>query len=91
LLPVYEYINYMTDEGRKVVDCVTAGFWREVDEMSAILGYYAASSGNYLPTFLGFLTFEDGTDRLYQNVVRNYHYTLRNLQEKRRSQVVTCT
>jgi hypothetical protein len=91
LLPVHEYINYITDEGSKDVDCVIAGFCREVDEMSTLLGYYAASSGNYLPTFLGFLTLEDGTDRLYQNVVKNYHYTLRNLQEKRRSQVVTCS
>jgi len=36
----------MTDGGRKVVDCVIAGFCREVDEMSALLGYCAASSGN---------------------------------------------
>jgi hypothetical protein len=61
---------------------VISGFSREVDEMCALLGYYAASSGNYLRTFLGFLPLEDGTDRLYQIVVWNYHYTLRNIPEK---------
>jgi len=30
---------------------VTLGFHREVDENRALLGYYAASSGNLLPTF----------------------------------------
>ena len=70
------------------------GFRREVDEKCALLRYYAASSGNFLPTFrddlpvlsapptlfpiytrywdkrlsLGFLTPEDGTDRLSRNV-----------------------
>jgi len=28
-----------------------AGFRREVQENCALLGYYAASSGNFLPTF----------------------------------------
>jgi len=28
-----------------------AGFRREADENCAVLGYYAASSGNLLPTF----------------------------------------
>jgi hypothetical protein len=53
-------------------------------EISALLGYYAALSGSSVPTFrdklsvlsscvkkfliLDFLTFEDGTDRLSQNV-----------------------
>ena len=31
--------------------CVISGFRREVDENCADLGYYAASSGNFLPTF----------------------------------------
>ena len=30
---------------------VTSGFRREVDENCALLGCYAASSGNSLPTF----------------------------------------
>jgi len=28
-----------------------SGFHRELDENCALLGYYAASSGNFLPTF----------------------------------------
>jgi hypothetical protein len=30
--------------------CVTSGFSREADENCALLGYYAACSGNSLPT-----------------------------------------
>jgi hypothetical protein len=51
---------------------VISGFPREVDENCALLGHYAASSGNSLPTFRnnlsvtssGFLRLEDGTDIL---------------------------
>ena len=32
-------------------DCVISGFHREVDEHCALLGYYAASNGNFFPTF----------------------------------------
>lgn len=54
-------------------------FRREVDYNCALLGYYAAYSDNYLPTFrdnilvlssrvfLNLLTREDGTDGLSQN------------------------
>ena len=39
---------------------------------------------NWIPDFLfGFLTLEDGTDKLSRNVLRNYHYTLRNNREER--------
>jgi hypothetical protein len=31
--------------------CVISGFRREVAENFAFLGYYSASSGNFLPTF----------------------------------------
>jgi hypothetical protein len=30
---------------------VISGFFREVDEIHALLGYYAAYAGNSLPTF----------------------------------------
>jgi len=59
---------------------LTSGFRREEDENCALLGYYAASTGNFLPTFrdnlsapssrvkkakyFGILTSEDGTDKL---------------------------
>ena len=48
---------------RVLIDCVStynfniqwigviSGFHREVDENRALLGYYAASSGNFLPAF----------------------------------------
>jgi hypothetical protein len=36
---------------RKNIQGVIFGFRHEVDENSAILGYYSASSGNFLPTF----------------------------------------
>jgi hypothetical protein len=32
---------------------MTSGFPRDVDDICALLGYYAASSGNPLPTFRG--------------------------------------
>jgi len=41
---------------------VISGFCHEIDENCTLLGYYAVSSGNYLPT-LG-----NGTDRLSQNI-----------------------
>jgi len=60
---------------------VILGFRREAPENCALLGYYAASSGNFLLTFrvnlsvsssglknFGFLNPEDGTDRLSRNV-----------------------
>jgi hypothetical protein len=43
----------------------TSGFRREVVYNCVILGYYAASSGNFSPTFL---TLEDGADKLSRNV-----------------------
>ena len=32
--------------------CVILRYGREADENCALLGHYAASSGNFLPTFL---------------------------------------
>jgi len=64
--------------------CVIGGFRHEVVENCILLGYYAASSRNFLPMFrnslsvpysgfmnpkgLGFLNPEDGTDGLSRNV-----------------------
>jgi hypothetical protein len=57
-----------------------SGFRHVVDEICTVLGYYAASISNTLPTFwdnvsvpssrvfLDFLTLEDGTDVLSRNV-----------------------
>ena len=57
-----------------------SGFRREVDENCALLGYYAASNGNSLPTLrdnrsVPCLTLETS--------VRICHYSLRNNPEKR--------
>jgi hypothetical protein len=46
---------------------VISGFRRDIDEICALLGYYAASSGN-LFFILDFLTLEDGTDTLCRNI-----------------------
>jgi hypothetical protein len=62
-----------------LLNCVFSGFRREADESCALLGYYAASSGNFFPTFRDnisvpssgyknpktwILNLEDGTDGL---------------------------
>jgi len=45
-------------------------------ENCAVLGYYAAISGNFLPIFWDNLS------------LRNYHYSLRNNTEQRRSHLL---
>jgi len=60
------------------VDNHETGFRREVDENCALLGYYAASSGNSLPTFWENLSvqysrvknLEDGPDSVSRNVCK---------------------
>jgi hypothetical protein len=49
---------------------VISGFRRDVDETFALLGHYAASSGNPLPIllFLDYLNLQDGIDTLSRNV-----------------------
>jgi len=55
---------------------VISGFRREVEENCALLGFYAASSGNFLATF---------RDKLS---VRNYYYASRNNPEESSSQLI---
>jgi hypothetical protein len=62
------------------VQSAISGFRRDVDEICALLGCYAASNGDPLPTFRDNLsgassrvkkskkTLEDGTDTLPRNV-----------------------
>ena len=75
--------------------------WRScVFENCALLGYYAASSGNFLPTFrdnisiapsriknpsFGFLPLKKGPIRCPKMSAWNYHYSLRNDPEERNS------
>jgi hypothetical protein len=72
---------------------VISSFHRKVDENCALLGYYAASSGNVLPTFRDNLSVPSlglkkarplrmepvGCSKTWAS---NYHYLLRNSPEK---------
>jgi hypothetical protein len=74
---------------------VNSGFRREVAENCALLGYYAASSGNFLPTFgeklsvLSSCHSKDGSDTMSPNVgkKKKYHYPPRNSPEQHSSHV----
>jgi len=59
--------------------CVISGFRREVAEKCTLLGCYAK----------GFMTPEDGNDRLSRNVGKklNYHYSLCNNLEEQSSRL----
>jgi len=71
---------------------VISGFRREVDEICALLGYYAAYSGNSLLTFRDILSVPSlkgqGPIVCSEASVRNYHFTLPNIPEYRRSHVL---
>jgi hypothetical protein len=72
--------------------CVFSGFCRKVDENCALLSYYAASSGNFLPTFQDNLSVSSwplqmGPIGFPEKSVRNYHYSLRNNPEERSSHI----
>ena len=49
---------------------------------SVLLGYFVASSGNFVPTFRGHYP---------ETSVRTYHYSLRNNPEEHSSQVFWCS
>ena len=44
------HVGFVVEEVPNL-QCVISGFRREVGEVCALLGYYAASSGNSSPTF----------------------------------------
>jgi len=60
--------------------CLVSAFHREIDEIGALLGCYAAYSGNsvgrfgtlVVPTFLDFFTLAYETDRLSRNVGKEW-------------------
>jgi len=70
-----------------------SGFLREVDEICALLGYYAAYGGNSLPMFRYTLSVPPfkGPIVYPETSVRNYHHTPRNIPEERRSQGQNCS
>jgi hypothetical protein len=74
-----------------------SGFNHKVDEICPLLGYYAAYSGNYLTLFrdnlsvpflrvknMGWIVFPEMS-------VRNSYYTLCNIPEEWKSQLLTCS
>jgi hypothetical protein len=63
--------------------CLISGCRHEAVENCAFLGYYAASSGNLLPTFRD--NPSSPSSRVTETSVRNYHYSLSNSPEERRS------
>jgi hypothetical protein len=84
---------------KRNISSVISGFRREVDENCALLGCYSASSVIYYRRFgtiyrsylqgpSGFLTSEDGTNKLSRNV-GNYHYSLRNNPKERSTQNIS--
>ena len=83
-----------TDVTRLAV-CVISGFLHEVAENCAVLGYYAASSGNFLRTFQDYLSVPSsgqGWDPIGcpETSVRNCHYSLRDNPEECRSKANSC-
>ena len=81
--------------------CVILGFRRQVDENCWLLGYYAASGDNSLPTFRDNLSvpfsvpwrLKMGPICRPETSVINYHHSLRNDPEERSSQALyfNCT
>ena len=73
--------------------CVISGFFHEVAENCALLGYYAASSGNFLPTFrdnlwgpiFGVLALRMWPSFCPETSVKKYHYSMFNNPEERSS------
>jgi len=71
--------------------CMISGFCHEVDENYLLLGSYAASSGNSLPTIWYNLSFPSSRDSwpskkrpigCPKTLVRNYDYSLCNIPEE---------
>jgi hypothetical protein len=71
-----------------------SGFRCDVDEICALLGYYAASCCNCLPTFRGNVSVPSSRVkrpiRCPKTSVNNYHTTPRNIPEDCRSQALVC-
>ena len=74
--------------------CMISGFRRDVDEICVFLGYYAASSGNSLPTFQDNLSVPSSRPKnpswmepigCPETSIRNYLYSLRNSAEQHSS------
>jgi hypothetical protein len=64
--------------------CAISGFFCDVEETCALLGNYAAESGNYVPTFRDNLSVPSSRVKMCcpEMSVQNYHCTLRNIPEE---------
>jgi len=68
-----------------------SSFRCDVDEICALLGYYEALSGNYLPTFRDNLSVPTSRIGYPGTSVRNYHSTLRSIPDECRSRwTISC-
>ena len=65
--------------------CVASGFHREVDENCALRSSYAATIGDFLPTFRNNLSVPP--TRVHKLTVRNCLFSLRNNPEERSTQL----
>ena len=74
---------------------VILGFRRDIDEICVLLGYYAASNGNPVPTFRDNVSVTSSWTslplkmepiRCPETSVKDYHSTVRTNPEERRSQ-----
>jgi hypothetical protein len=68
-----------------------SGCRRDIDEICALLGYYAPSNGNPLPTFRNNVPLKIGPIRCPETTVKDYHSTLRNTPAERRSPILCIT
>ena len=70
-----------------------SGFRLYVDKICALLGYYAAYSGDYSPTFRDNLSVPSSrvNKGCLETSVENYQSMLRNIPEERRSQEAECS
>jgi hypothetical protein len=84
----------MTNTSRLSVR-VIPGFHRVVDEICAVLGCYAAYSGNSVPMFRDNLSVPSSRGKKIwpigcpETSVQSQHSALRNIPEERRSHVVS--
>ena len=92
-------ITFQLDCTENLFLCLIWGFRREVGEISALLGYYAACRGNFARTFRDKLSVPSSKIKkpwIYWNFkmeqkscpetsVSIYHYTFFNIPEERRS------
>jgi len=75
----------------RLIVCVISGFFHEVAENYAQLGYYAAGSGDFLLMFQDNLSVPSSGQEwdpigCLETSVTNYHYLLRDNPEEHRSE-----